>query len=166
MYRKQGLSYKWHIKGVAAPTCCARTMLLTLCPDTVAGHENCVSEINAKISELQARKAELETRIYGEYRVKMNANQRVLGDVCDEFTRMLYQGTDPAQNADPMDYFLSTRHVWSGLGLETIQLNKAIADLREQKWLLEEEWRGLDAEIDLLKSRRELHEELISALGF
>ena len=130
-------------------------MLLVVFPDTVAGHDSYLIAIEEQISNLQMELENIEHQIYTECRPKLNANQKVLDDACDELIRILVASNDPFQ-----DLVLKQ---WN-LGVETVQLRKTVDDLREHKRRLEDEWRGIAGEIERLEDQREIHVELLDAL--
>jgi len=132
-------------------------MLLVVCPDTVAGHRECLRAINQRISELRGRLVDLERQIYVECRPKLNANQKVLTDACEELTRILLASNDPFYD------LILKRDSWN-LGVEAVQLRETVDGLREHKRRLEDEWRGAAGEIERLKAQREIHVELIAVL--
>ncbi len=131
-------------------------LLLTLCPDTIAGHHSCILEINRRISDLKASQARVEHLLSKCVR-DINAHEHVLRDAGEELGRILIGAKNPFRD------FIQNRVSWN-LGTEVSQLRTKVNSLREQKRNLEEELTEIADELVRLRNQRSVHVELIGVL--
>ena len=130
-------------------------MLLIVCPDTVAAHQIRLTEIDQQIFALNTKLGDIENTLYTDLRPKINAIQHGHDDACSKFCRIFMES---------QDHYLDLVKNWN-LGEEMVQLGETVESLRKQKLLLEDDWRGVQAEIERFQDLRSIHVELIEALG-
>jgi hypothetical protein len=131
-------------------------LLLTLCPDTIAGHHGCILEINRRISDLKASQTQIE-HLLSQCVLDINAHEHVLRDAGEELGRILIGAKNPFRD------FIQNRVSWN-LGTEVVQLRTKVDSLREQKRKLEEELTEIADELVRLRNKRSVHVELIGVL--